>query len=121
MAVTGGNTPTIQKGAAVAITGLTGTNFVCWAAAAACAANSSPSTDIGAATGCSADASSNAVALKFTTNANVKINVIECSDATTTVGTAVDITVTPTNMAVTGGNTPTIQKGAAVAITGLTG
>jgi len=123
MAVTQGATPSLKNGATVDITGLTGTNWVCWAAAtsgtpsAACAANGSPSTDIGAATGCSAAASSNAVALTWTTVANVKINVIECSSASASLGTAVDITVTPTNIAA---SDATIAAGATVAVTGLT-
>merc|ERR1719453_294160 len=127
MAVTQGATPSLKKDSTVDITGLTGTNWVCWDAAtsgtpsAACAANGSPATDIGAVSGCSAAASGGAVALKWTTVANVKINVIECSSASASLGTAVDITVTPTNMAVTQGATPSLKNGATVDITGLTG
>jgi hypothetical protein len=126
MAVTGGNTPTLKKGAAVAITGLTGTNFVCWAAtvssgtpSASCASNASPKTDIGAASGCSGASSSNAVSLTWTTNANTKIQVIECSDASTSLGTAVDITVTEANIAITGGAAQDLVAGAALVVTEL--
>jgi hypothetical protein len=120
IAITGGATQTIEKGAAVAVTGMTSGNFLCWKAGtsaspvAACAGVGT-ATDVGT-TGCGAVDNAAPV---WTTLTNDDVSIIECTATTTVVGTAVATVLTEANIAITGGAAQDLVAGAALVVTEL--
>merc|ERR1712167_234143 len=120
IAITGGATQTIEKGAAVAVTGMTSGNFLCWkagtsASAVAACAGVGTATDVGT-TGCGAVDNAAPV---WTTVTNDDVSIIECTATTTVVGTAVATVLTEANIAITGGAAQDLVAGAALAVTEL--
>jgi hypothetical protein len=120
IAITGGATQTIEKGAAVAVTGMTSGNFLCWKAgtspsAVAACAGVGTATDVGT-TGCGAVDNAAPV---WTTLTNDDVSIIECTGTNTVVGTAVATVLTEANIAITGGAAQDLVAGAALAVTEL--
>jgi predicted branched-subunit amino acid permease len=117
--VTAGASQTIEKGAAVAISGVQTANWLCWKAGTVagdvtCGVKSDK-TDIGL-TGCSAAAPTS---LTWTTLAGIHVAIKECSAASTAAGVEVDIVLTEANIAITGGAAQDLVAGAALAVTEL--
>jgi predicted branched-subunit amino acid permease len=117
--VTAGASQTIEKGAAVAISGVQTANWLCWKAGTAAGTVTcgvkSDKTDIGL-TGCSAAAPTS---LTWTTLAGIHVAIKECSAASTAAGVEVDIVLTEANIAITGGAAQDLVAGAALVVTEL--
>ena len=117
--VTAGASQTIEKGAAVAISGVQTANWLCWKAGAVAGdvtcGDVSDKTDIGL-TGCSAAAPTS---LTWTTLAGIHVAIKECSAASTAAGVEVDIVLTEANIAITGGAAQDLVAGAALVVTEL--